>query len=350
MKKLLIITQKVDQNDDLLGFFHDWIDRLSILCDEVNVICLFEGKNNFRQNVRIFSLGKERGSSKVKYLVRFYYLIWKLRNNYSSVFVHMNPRYVVLGGLCWKVMGKRISLWYAHGRTHLILRLAEFFSDIIFSSTREGFRLKSAKLKIIGQGINTEKFLPDPDHPGSDFLSLISVGRIAPSKDYETLIVALGKIKNDLNFHLKIIGGISMDRDVKYFDKIIELIDRLGLKGKVKILGSISNDAIIPHLQTADCFINMGLTGSLDKAILEAMATGLVVLTCNEALNDVLGNYSPMLMYPKKDPNALAEKIMFIHAMGQGQRRQLGLQLRDIVVKEHNLNTLAKRIVDNLYG
>ena len=42
--KLLIITQKVDINDDNLGFFHDWIKEFARQVENVIVICLQKGE------------------------------------------------------------------------------------------------------------------------------------------------------------------------------------------------------------------------------------------------------------------------------------------------------------------
>src|SRR3989344_2761544 len=168
--KLLILTQKVDSEDPILGFFHRWIEEFAKHCEQITVICLYEGAHNLPDNVRIFSLGKEqfenlkiKNSFKIKnlklkiprqvlYIARFYHFIWRERKNYDAVFVHMNPIYVVLGGLLWKVLRKKIGLWYTHKQVDLKLRIAEKLTDIIFTASRESFRLESDKIKVVGHG------------------------------------------------------------------------------------------------------------------------------------------------------------------------------------------------------
>ena len=108
--KLLIITQKVDKSDDLLGFMHSWILEFAKHCQMVTVICLYKGNFDLPSNVKVFSLGKEKGVSRVRYMLNFFRYIISERNNYDSVFVHMNQVYVVLGGFFWKLMRKKISL------------------------------------------------------------------------------------------------------------------------------------------------------------------------------------------------------------------------------------------------
>ena len=74
--KILIITQKIDRNDSVLGFFCGWVEEFSKHCEQVTVIALGVGVHNLPKNVRVFSLGKERGVSRVGYLYNFYRLIF----------------------------------------------------------------------------------------------------------------------------------------------------------------------------------------------------------------------------------------------------------------------------------
>ena len=105
--KLLVITQKVDTNDQLLGFFTEWLKRLVGKFDKLTVLCLKKGQYDLPSNVKIISLGKDRGVSKLKQLSTFYFLLFTFRKEYDSVLVHMNPIWMVLGGLPWKLMGKK---------------------------------------------------------------------------------------------------------------------------------------------------------------------------------------------------------------------------------------------------
>ena len=89
--KLLIITQKVDINDDVLGFFHRWLEEFAKHCEKITVICLEMGEYKLPENVKVLSLGKEDRVSKLKYIWRFYKYIWQEQKNYDKVFVHMNP-------------------------------------------------------------------------------------------------------------------------------------------------------------------------------------------------------------------------------------------------------------------
>ena len=351
--KLLILTQKVDATDDVLGFMHGWIAEFAKNFEAVTVVCLEKGEYNLAQNVNVLSLGKENGRSRLKYFLNFYKYIWQERKNYDVVFVHMNPEYVVFGGLLWRLWGKKVGLWYAHGAVTWPLQVARIFVHTIFTSTVSGCRIKSKKIKVVGQGIDTEKFrikkaeLKNKDEP----FEITTVGRISPSKDYETLIKATDLLhKKGLPIKVSIVGGVGLNSQDLYLSKLTDLVSKSGLTSVITFVGPVSNEKILPYLHGADLFVNMGQTGSLDKAILEAMAVGLPILTCNEALIEVLGDYRDALMYPKRDYGMFADRIERIVISTILIREKIGGDLRDIVIRDHSLPRFVKIIANELNG
>jgi glycosyltransferase involved in cell wall biosynthesis len=349
-KGILIVTQKIDENDDVLGFMHGWIKEFAKNFEKVTVICLERGKYHLPENVKVLSLGKERFKiqdsrfKNLKYFFRFYKYIFRERANYSCVFVHMNQIYVTLGGLVWRALGKKIGLWYAHGHVPYNLRLAEMLSDFIFTSTRSGFRLKSKKVHVIGQGINTDKFNHNKEK--NNLFEMIIVGRISPVKDYETLINAIEIFsKNNSNFHLSIIGSAGTEEQKKYLSEIKDLVREKNLEDKVSFRGSIPNREIATHLKKSDLFISTSNTGSLDKAMLEAMASSVLVLTCNVSMVEVLGPYKEKLMFEKGDFQELAGKVEFIAKLSENEREKMEADLKEIVKRDHNLENFVTKII-----
>lgn len=358
--KLLILTQKVDIHDrGVLGFMHGWIEEFAKHCQQVVVICLERGKHKLPGNVKILSLGKEEFSRFPKHfrflrrlvaLLRFYSQIIKERQNYDKVFAHMNPEYIVLGGWLWKILGKKIGLWYAHGYVPISLRIAEKFTDIIFTSTKSGCRIKSDKIKVVGQGIDVDKFSITNFQLSIDReFKIVTVGRISPVKDLETLIRAAEiLVKEGQKIKVDIIGDAGLAEQEKYLKNLKEGVKKKGLEGTVHFIGGVAYAEIADHLNSADLFVNAGHTSSLDKAIAEAMACGLPILTCNEALKEVLGEYKDKLMYPKKDYKELAKKIKYIISLEKADREKISRDLRQIIVDNHSLEGLVRKILEKL--
>lgn len=344
--RLLIITQKVDSNDPILGFFHRWIEEFAKHCEQITVICLYEGTHNLPGNVCVFSLGKERGVSRLRYVLNFYHLVWRERKNYDAVFVHMNPIYVILGGLLWRVWKKKIGLWYTHKNVDLKLRIAEKLTDIIFTASRESFRLVSDKIKIVGHGIDTEVFSPVEKKEENKMSRVVTVGRISPAKDYQTLIEAVEiLVSENVPILVDIIGNPATIADESYLGDLRALAQEKKLGGTIRFVGSVPNKELPAYLRQADLFVNMSHTGSLDKAVLEAMACGVLVATSNEAFADVFGMDPQMSLLSSGDAYALARRIRELNSLIKIKRDEVVKRFRDVIVEKHNIKSLIPCIL-----
>jgi glycosyltransferase involved in cell wall biosynthesis len=345
---ILILTQKVDKNDDVLGFFHAWIGEFAKHCEKVTVVCLGKGEHDLPENVKVLSLGKEEGAGRAEYIARFYRYLLRERKNYDTVFVHMNTEYVVLGGLLWRIFGKKTALWYTHKSVTLKLRIAEKLADVILTASKESFRLPSKKIRVMGHGIDVSKFKArTPFGNNQDGkLRIITVGRISPVKDCETLIRAAGIFsKKNSAFEVKIFGKAGTSKQEKYLQTLKTLVVHEGLGERVRFMGNVTQDALPGVLQDADVFVNMSHTGGLDKAVLEAMACEIPVITCNETFSPILGKYD--LMFTKGGAEELENKILALCSMGE-ERFRIGRELRKVVEKEHNLTVLIPRVITEL--
>lgn len=358
--RLLFITQKVDLDDDILGVYHDWISGVAKNLEQVSVICLYRGRVNLPENVVVGSLGKEQlvGQSlvglnrflqRLRYLVRFYSLVWRWRNEYDVVFVHMNPEYVVLAGLFWKLFHKKIILWYAHYLANFKLRVAAALADRIMTSTRLAYPLDSKKLVVLQQGIDTEMFKSAANKKISPQFKILWLGRFAPVKNLEILLAAFAEVARRLpQATLTIIGGPTAGKSIEaaYYKKISNLVNQIGLADRIVFW------APVPHSQTPDIyrdhdlFINLTDTGSFDKTTLEAMACGVPVLVSNRAFAELFSNTTPELLCKEKDLRDLADKILAIQALSIAQRRTLGEKLRQLIIQHHDLRQLTKRLAD----
>jgi len=343
--KLLLITQRVDINDDVLGFFHRWLEKFAEKFKQIIVICLQKGNYNLPDNVSVLSLGKEQKKSKLKYLINFYKFIWRERKNYDAIFVHMNPMYVILGGLFWKLWRKKIALWYTHKAVNLKLRIAEKLTNIIFTASKESFRLKSKKLVITGHGIDVNLFKPVLKKEISKNFRILSVGRISPIKNYETLIKAVDILvnqKNIKNLEVKIIGFPILKRDYSYSERLKDLIVRKGLQDCIEFIGGVPYLETIRYYQKTDIFINLCPTGGADKVVFEAMACEIPTFVCNRTFREEAGAYKKILFFKEKNAKDLAERILKIRNINQGG---IGQFLRQQVVKYHSLDSLISKLI-----
>lgn len=339
-KNILIITQKVDADDPILGFFHGWIEEFSKNYEKVIVICLCKGKYKLPSNVEILSLGKEEGVSKIKYIYRFYKYIWCKRNYYGNVFVHMNPEYVVLGGIFWKFFGKIILLWYIHPKSNKYLKIAHFFSDKILSAYQSSFPFLTRKLIATGHGIDINLFKRNLKEEKQSN-SILYLGRISPIKNVNLLSGAVKILdQKKIDFTLDLFGD-ALEKDIDYINEIRKDLEKLRNEQKVSFFSSVPNKNVVAILNKHEVLVNLTSLGSLDKVILEAMACECLVITSNKLLEDIL---PASFFLAQNEVNLLEEKIKSVLVLSEQQKTEYGRKFRNYVIENHNLENLVKKI------
>lgn len=147
--RVLVITEKLDKNDEKESFFHGRLLDFAHDCKKLTVMVLENKAHSLPATVEVISLGKEKKISKFGYMINFYKYIFKHASDYDMVFVHRNPVYIILGGLFWRLMGKNITLWYNHSFVDWKLRLSMLFVDNVLSSSLQSFPIKTKKLKVV---------------------------------------------------------------------------------------------------------------------------------------------------------------------------------------------------------
>lgn len=334
--KLLILTQKIDKNDDVLGFFHGWVERFSKDYEKVTVICLGRGEVSLPSNVEVFSLGKEDGVSKLSYVLKFWSLIFKKKKEYDVVFVHMNQEYVLLGGLLWRLLGKKIFMWRNHPHGNILTRIAVALSNKVFCTSPFSYTAKFKKTTIMPVGVDTERFRPYEAIREKG--TILSLGRISPIKKVDLIVrSALTAIRSGANLTLNIVGNAT-DKDQEYFSEVKKLAEGELAVGFSK---GVPNSLAPNLLARAEVFINMTPDGSLDKTIFEAMASGALVLTSNSALKEIIDDE---LMPKKDDAEDLAEKIIKLISLSDFEKENLRNKYRKYVEDHHSLNTLSEKL------
>jgi glycosyltransferase involved in cell wall biosynthesis len=339
--KLLILTQKVDKEDPILGFFHSWVEEFAKNFEKVSVVCLRAGNYNLPKNVSIYPLSVGEKNRLLK-VFSFYSHIFRLRNEYDTVFVHMNPEYIVLGGLFWRILRKNIALWYTHKSVTQTLTIAEKFTHEIFTASPESFRLSSKKVHVVGHAIDTS-FFKNTNLKKNNAFKIVTVGRISPSKDLGTIIRAYGRAHKKIpEMELYIVGGKGTESDSLYIESLKEFARKENFK-KIYFLGEKNQKEVRGILEDASIFIHASKTGSLDKAPLEAMAMGVPVLSGSEAFTNILWNFKEILAFKKDDEDDLAHKMTVFYGLSKEEREEISKFSREFVLLYHSLpDTLSK--------
>jgi glycosyltransferase involved in cell wall biosynthesis len=334
--RLLIVTQTVDKKDPILGFFHRWIEEFGEQCDRVIVIGQSTGEYNFEAQITVASLKKEEGNSRFAQILRFWRLCLHHRGSYDHVFVHMTPIWVVLGFPAWFLLRKRVYLWYEARGDRWPLRIALRFVRKVFSASTHGMPVATSKSVITGHGIDTSQFFLGTG--AREKGSLIAVGRITAAKHPEVLLGCLQHLPP--SFHLTFAGHTRTPDDKKLLESLRRIISKENLADRV-FFREYSQDEVIKILQKAEMFIHASET-SLDKALLEAMACGCLVVSSAESAASVLPSMC------RTSPQKMSETVKHLLALPVSQRQALREELRKRVVENHSLPKLVERLVKEM--
>lgn len=329
--KLLLITQKVDIQDPVLGFMHRWITEFAKQFEHIQVVCLYEGQHSLPRNVTVHSLGKETGESKRKYISRLYSYAYTLRKEYDAVLVHMNPEYIVLLGLFFKFIRKNVYLWYNHEKGGILLSIASLFTRSIFHTSPYAVSSRFKQSIRMPAGIDTTLFSPKEVQkiPQSVYFQ----GRIAPAKNVHILIEAFTRL-----FHTGVLKRLTLvgPEDTSYTASIRETYTSLIDTGSLVFLGSRQNEETPDLYSSHSVSVNLTADGNYDKTVLESLACNTPVIVASKAFS----NIPDVTVIPECTVEALVKALEEVPiATRQG---------REYVENEHSLSTLASRLKETI--
>jgi len=162
----------------------------------------------------------------------------------------------------------------------------------------------------------------------NDFL-ILSIGRMDPIKDFETLIKSFSLVAQQKGqARLWIAGG----GDQNYRDKLVMLIKSLKLEDRVSLLGTRRDvDQLLP---ACDIFVLPSITEAASMTILEAMAAGKPVVATKTGGNpELVIQGKTGFLVPVGNEKALAKALLQLlknpelrSRMGQAGRKRLEQQ------------------------
>ena len=356
---MLIISQKIDKMDPILGFFHNWLLQIAPHFENISVICLERGEYALPSNVKVYSLGKENAKSKIKYIYNFYKLLFQLNQGYDRVFVHMNQEYALLAGLYWWLKSKKVYFWRNHPKGGLLTRIAVSFSHKVFCTSKDAYTAKFYKTKLMPVGIDTDLFNISDSHFASSKNidasrdksnyripnSILSLGRLSPIKNIHVLIGALKLLaQRNTNFIADIIGNPVNPEDTQYVQKLESDAQSLIQGGLLSFLPSVNQEGAATAYKTHKVFVNLTPRGSMDKTVLEAAACGCVPLVRNGVFDEI----NKDLQIDSEGIEEIALKLQNLLDLPEESIQKLGNELRNFVVEKHSLRALIDVLVKEL--
>jgi len=157
------------------------------------------------------------------------------------------------------------------------------------------------------------------------------------------LLAALARLhRNGVDFHMDIVGEGELRKPLEFS------IQDLGLAGRVNLLGGVTPADVLARLQATDIFVLSSVGEGISNAALEAMASGVPVVTTNtggmpEAISDGVEGF----VVPMRDAPALAERIAQL-AGDRELRARMGRAARARAEAEFSLERQAS-VFEQIY-
>jgi glycosyltransferase involved in cell wall biosynthesis/ABC-type polysaccharide/polyol phosphate export permease len=166
---------------------------------------------------------------------------------------------------------------------------------------------------------------------------VLACGRLVPYKGFDVLVQsAVGE-----SFEVWIVG------EGRERARLEELIRKLGVEDRVRLLGSVPDDELVKFMSLADVFVMPSVTNAETFGLvqLEAMAAGLPIVNTalDTAVPHVARHRIEAITVRPGDPGMLANAINTL-IRDPEQRRCMGERARRRAVTKYNMATFQKGV------
>ena len=167
---------------------------------------------------------------------------------------------------------------------------------------------------------------------------ILYVGRLSKEKSVDFLIHAFSKL-NEENVYFVIVG------DGPERVNLEKLINRLGLQDKILLTGFVEHNKLADVYNSADVFVFSSTTETQGLVVLEALSSGLTVLTVKdkvfaELIDDGVNGFiveNKETIFAQKLKDILQDEDLRIRISSQARIQALKFSLAEIAKKFENL-------------
>ncbi|HEU5413844.1 MAG TPA: glycosyltransferase, partial [Candidatus Angelobacter sp.] len=132
----------------------------------------------------------------------------------------------------------------------------------------------------------------------------------------------------------------------EYFAQLQSLVAQRQLAGEVTFAGKVADEEISDFYSACDAFLFPNENQTWGLAVLEAMACGRPVLVSQgAAIHEILTDGKDALLFPARDPAALALKIETLLADPQ-EREKIAAAGLQLIRTEYNWRRFAEKMAD----
>ena len=202
------------------------------------------------------------------------------------------------------------------------------------------FQINSERIKITHRGIDNIFAQVKRSQP-EQITNFIFYGSFAPIKGVFDAIAALGGVRDNKNWTLKLAGWHNEEA-------VKEAIRQQGIEKQVSLLGKLTPEELVKELEWAHVAILPSQAESFGRAIAEAQAAGLPVISYDTgAIPEIVENSVTGWLAPHKRVDMLAKAITEAIENPE-QTFHMGIKGRERVTKLFSWENTAKLILEGI--
>lgn len=176
--------------------------------------------------------------------------------------------------------------------------------------------ITSEKIKVISNGVDTEKFYPLNWKNARKMLNLpvdkkliLSVGNLIERKGFHYIIKAF-KILEEKMGHMDC-PNLMIAGEGEFRSTLEKLVADLGLKSKVDLVGAVAHDKLNLWYNACDIYILASSREGWPNVLSEALACGKPVVATNVwGVSEIINSNRYGILVENQDPQKLAEALM----------------------------------------
>lgn len=342
---ILYVCRSVSEDAEWTAVQVQWINQLaqSPGVRQVHVLTTRVGRARLPENVTVRKLSHRTTAHLVISFLREVIRAGPFRQSFFFV-VQGGPYPALL--LPFKLAtGRPIFHWKA--QTVVSRRMwfyARFCDDLVFTATEQSLELDLPNKRIVGHGIDTTRFLQKNVKATRD---LVTVGRLSPIKGIDRMIEAIAKVRevSGVAPTLDVVGSFQTEKSARYVEQLRAHAAAYNVEEHVHFRGHVPFAELPDLLPQYRASLNFSGT-AFDKAVGEAMACGVPVITTNPAVIESLpADLRGILATDRSDIEAIADSIDRVLNLNEDERKAMNSRVRRYIEEEHSLASFFGRIL-----
>ena len=214
----------------------------------------------------------------------------------------------------------------------------------------EYYKVPEEKIRVIHNGVDVNKFKPAQDKRkikqalgfNPDDLTILSVGRLYARKGLFTLIESMPAVVERFKNAKFIISGKGQSDEMR---KLLAHAEKIGVKDNLIFTGYYPDKKLPKLYQAADVFAFSTFYEHHPFAVLEALSTGLPVVTTSVGgIPETIENGKNGFLVEPFNPKQFADRILYL-LEHPAEASEMGLLARQTILERFDWRIVVKNVL-----